>query len=277
MVTTSGDDPSTRQGPARSAAFDVLAHVRSIGRLWLLALALALLVGGGVYWLLDQRTPMYQANVSAVAETGAEPGSAAEVEARGTWTAAVVALARDRDVLEDIVTAGAQTWSVDQAADRITAAQDTTTRVLEVRVLSPSPETATRVADAAVRVLDARLADVQESGMADERSRLAREAAALRAQLAGLAAPQDPAAVTVQQDLDAVTQQVDQLRDQPVVTLTQLGSAVVSDQPVAPRPLSTALTAAVAMLLLAAEGLAVVRYLVRARHRLQATRTTVPS
>ncbi len=254
----------------------MLAHVRSIGRLWVLAVVVALLVGGGVYWLLDQRTPMYQADVSAVAETGAEPGSAAEVEARGTWTAAVVALAEDREVLEDIVTASAQTWTVDQAADRITAAQDTTTRVLEVRVLAPTPETATRVADAAVRVLDSRLADVQETGAADERSRLAQEAAALRTQLAGLA-PQDPAAVTVQQDLDAVTQQADQLRGQPVVTLTQLGAAVASDEPVAPRPLSTALTAAVATLLLAAETLVFLRHLGRARRRRRAARRAAPA
>jgi capsular polysaccharide biosynthesis protein len=273
-VTTSGQPAravgtSTAESPAMaespSMAVDVLAHLRTIRRELVAALAVAVIAGLAVYAYLDRQTPLYEARLAAYVETAAEPGSPADIQTRTTWTAQAVELARNVDVLEEIVTASGEDWTADQAADRVTVAEDPATGVTAVRVLGGSPEEAARVAEQVVSTLDERLTQLREEAVTDQLADLQEDAAAAQRQIARLAEA-DPRRPGLQRDLDNVLDQIADAREErPGASLTAIGNASAPGEVAAPRPVRTAVTMSLVVLLATAEGLALSRRMLRAR------------
>ncbi|WP_369140354.1 hypothetical protein, partial [Modestobacter versicolor] len=238
-------------------AVDVLEHLRRLRPRLLLALLLALVAGGATYVVSNAQAPVYEATLTAYVDTGAPAGSAADAAIRTEWTEGAVAMTAG--VLDDVVDEAGVDWSTGDATDRTSVARDPDSGELLVRVLGPSRDAAARVADELVVVLDRRLAAQQRRTVTAVVRPLQEQAADIEDRLAAL-----PAGGTgrsgLQADLDAVLQQITDARDdEAAATLQALGPAVAAEEPIAPKPVGTAVTIALVVLVLAAECLMLLR------------------
>ncbi|WP_139279732.1 hypothetical protein [Rhodococcoides yunnanense] len=238
-------------------SIDLAGHMRELGRALLPAAIIAILVGAAVFYVRSELTDkQYAASIVTEVKPSQTliPGDAFIEQMRAPF----IQLAEDTDVLNQVL--GQVDTDMDAAAlgSSVSLTPGTSPALLTFSVEADSPELALELAESMV----ATVAQASQANYArDTQDQVEQAQATIAAEQAKITAL--PAGSGERTTAEAgLTQLQDQLTavqsgggDQLVV----LSSPAQSDTPVSPKPLSEALVAALAALIVAAELIALLR------------------
>lgn len=230
---------------------DLLGHFRELGRAFVPALIIALIVGAGVFGLRSEFAPkQYAASVVTEIRPAGEivPGDAFIEQMRAPF----MGLAVDKDVLEQVLSQVNTGWDTATLERNVQLAPGPSPALLVFTVTAASPELAGEIARAMVLT-------VSQASFANHTRDVARQADQLQASIAAeeariIALPiDDPARGASQQYLEQLRNQLTTLQSSGGDELTVLATPEQSVVPVSPEPFSEALVAALAALIIAVE------------------------
>ncbi|AJW38362.1 Tyrosine-protein kinase wzc [Rhodococcus sp. B7740] len=237
---------------------DLAGHMRELGRAFLPALVIALLVGAGVFYLRSELTDeQYAASVVTEIEPAQTlvPGDAFIEQMRAPF----MELATDRSVLDEVLAQVDSDMDAAELASSVELSPGTSPALLIVTVTTRSPELAADLAEAMVSTM---ASTSTANAIRDSGDRTSDAQSAVDAQQARIDAlapddPSRPAAVSELADLRARLSEVQATAggDRLVV----LSNPDQSTTPVSPKPVSEALVAALAALIVAAELIVLLR------------------
>ena len=237
---------------------DLAGHMRELGRALLPAMIVAALVGAGVFYLRSELTDK-QSAASIVAEIEPAqtlvPGDAFIEQMRAPF----IELATDRGVLDEVLSQVDAGMDAAELASSVELAPGTSPALLTVTVTTRSPELAADLAEAMVSTM---ASTSTANAIRDSADRTGDAQSAVDAQQARIDAlapddPSRPAAVSELADLRTRLSEVQATAggDRLVV----LSNPEQSTTPVSPKPVSEALVAALAALIVAAELIVLLR------------------
>ncbi|MDZ7929772.1 MAG: hypothetical protein U5N21_06870 [Rhodococcus sp. (in: high G+C Gram-positive bacteria)] len=237
---------------------DLAGHMRELGRALLPALMIAALVGAGVFYLRSELTDeQYAASIVAEIEPAQTlvPGDAFIEQMRAPF----IELATDRGVLDEVLSQVDAGMDAAELASSVELAPGTSPALLTVTVTTRSPELAADLAEAMVSTM---ASTSTANAIRDSAERTGDAQSAVDAQQARIDAlapddPSRPAAVSELADLRTRLSEVEATAggDRLVV----LSNPEQSTTPVSPKPVSEALVAALAALIVAAELIVLLR------------------
>lgn len=265
MADVRARDAAIRRELGVPPAFDLVAHVRNLARVLLPALVVALIVGGAVYAVRASGTPLYESDIVAEVQSGAQ---VVVTDANlGQVVAPYVALATDSEVVASIQGQIGNGWTTADVSQHISVTPGTSPSLVFVKATAFSQEESDRLA----RIVVSTLSDAQARRNADALDRrtkvLSDDIERLNGELArsrGLSSDDEETSVndpTVQADLDARVEQLRALRSAESGSdrLQLLAAPSGSGEPVAPKPLVESAVVFLVALILAAEILAACR------------------
>ena len=237
---------------------DLAGHMRELGRALLPAVIIAALVGAGVFYLRSELTDkQYAASVVAEIEPAQSlvPGDAFIEQMRAPF----VELATDRSVLDEVLTQVDSGLNAAELASSVELSPGTSPALLTVTVTTRSPELA---ADLARTMVSTMASTSTANAIRDSRERTEEAQSSIDAQQARVDAlpaddPSRAAAVSELAELRTRLSEVEAAAggDRLVV----LSNPEQSTTPVSPKPVSEALVAALAALIVAAELIVLLR------------------
>ncbi|MDV8006337.1 hypothetical protein [Rhodococcus sp. IEGM 1318] len=258
-------DAAIRRELGVPPTFDLVAHVRNLGRVLLPALVLGLLVSGALYMVRGSATPVYESNIVAEVQAGSQ---VVITDANlGQLVAPYVALATDNAVVADIQAQMGDAWSGVPVSAFMAVTPGTTPSLLFVKATGYSQLEADKLGRVIVKALD----DAQSKRNAetlvrrtktlnDEVARLNTELSDARQEsIDNYETPVEDTAVRA--DLDAKLEQLKQMTTDAGSgdRLELLSAPAGSGLPVAPKPFVESAVAFLAVTILAAEILAACR------------------
>ncbi|WP_141210697.1 hypothetical protein [Rhodococcus sp. OK302] len=239
--------------------------MRNLSRVVLPALVIALIVGGFVYMVRGSATPVYESDIVAEVQTGAQ---VVVTDANlGQMVAPYIALSTDSAVVAEIERKMGNGWAGADVSSHIAVAPGTSPALVFVKATGFSQDESDKLA----RVVVETLSDAQGQRNAETLDRrtkiLTDDIARLNSQLAAArqksidnyeTAKDDP---TVAADLDARLEQLRQLRaaESNSDRLQLLSAPSGTGLPVAPKPFVESAVAFLVVLILVAEILVVCR------------------
>ncbi|MDJ0395794.1 hypothetical protein QMK17_20955 [Rhodococcus sp. G-MC3] len=238
-------------------SIDVAGHMRELGRALLPAFVVALIVGAAVFYV---RSELTDKEYSASVVTEVKPsqtlvaGDAFIEQMRGPF----MQLATDTDVLNQALGQVDTDLTSSELADELTLTPGTSPALLTFTVTADSPELALELAQSLVSTVAqaSRANDARDTqGQVEQ---VQASVAAAEAKVGTLAAD-DPARTTATAELANLQGQLSSLQSAGGDQLVVLASPEQSTDPVAPKPLSEALVAALAALIIAAELIVLLR------------------
>lgn len=230
---------------------DLIGHFREMGRAFLPALVIALIVGGAVFGIRSELAPkQYAASVVTEIRPAGEivPGDAFIEQMRAPF----MGLAVDRDVLEQVLSQVNVDWDAATLERNVQLAPGPSPALLVFTITAPSPELAGEIA----RVM---VLTVAQASFANHTRDVGRQADQLEASIAAEEArilalpPDDPARTASQQYLEQLRNQLTTLQSSGGDELTVLATPEQGSAPVSPKPMSEALVAGLATLILVIE------------------------
>ncbi|MDV6302700.1 hypothetical protein R3P93_09035 [Rhodococcus cerastii] len=237
---------------------DLAGHMRELGRALLPAVIVAVLVGAGVFYLRSELTDkQYAASVIAEIEPAQSlvPGDAFIEQMRAPF----VELATDRSVLDQVLTQVDSGLNAAELASSVELSPGTSPALLTVTVTTRSPELAADLARAMVSTM---ASTSTANAIRDSRERTDEAQSAIDAQQARVDAlpaddPSRPASVSELAELRTRLSELEATAggDRLVV----LSNPDQSTTPVSPKPVSEALVAGLAALIVAAELIVLLR------------------
>jgi capsular polysaccharide biosynthesis protein len=249
-----GEDP-THRGDAPTPV-DLAGHFKELGRALLPALVIALLVGGAVFGLRAVLTPKeYGASIVTEIKPAQTPipGDAFIEQMRAPF----MGLAQDTNVLNQVLSEVNTGWSAATLREHVQLAPGPSPMLLIFTVTAPSSDMARQLVKAmVVTVAQAAFANNER----DAGTKLEQVQASIAAEEAANAtrAPDDPARAQSDARLSDLRSQLSGLQTGGDA-LTVLATPETSAAPVSPQPLSEALVAGLAALVVAAELIVVWR------------------
>lgn len=238
-------------------SIDLAGHMRELGRALLPAFVIALLVGAAVFYIRSELTDKeYSASIVTEIKPAQTlvPGDAFIEQMRAPF----VQLASDTDVLNQVV--GQVDTDMDAAtlAGKVSTTPGTSPALLTFTVAADSPELALELVQSTVSTV----AQASQANYArDTQGQVEQAQAAIAAGEAEVTAlPADSAErATAQAQLAQLQQQLSTLQAGGGDQLVVLSSPEQSATPVSPKPMSEALVAALAALIVAAELIVLLR------------------
>lgn len=238
-------------------SIDLAGHMRELGRALLPAFVIALIVGAAVFYV---RSELTDKEYSASVVTEVKPsqtlvaGDAFIEQMRGPF----IELATDTDVLQQVLGQVDTDLDASELASSLTLTPGTSPALLTFTVTADSPELALELAQSLVSTV----AQASQANYARDTQGQVEQAqaaiAAEEAKVSGLAAD-DPTRTTAATELTNLQAQLSTLQSSGGDQLVVLASPEQSTTPVAPKPLSEALVAALAALIVAAELIVLLR------------------
>ncbi|WP_415976635.1 hypothetical protein [Rhodococcus sp. 077-4] len=237
---------------------DLAGHMRELGRALLPAVIIAALVGAGVFYLRSELTDeQYAASVVAEIKPAQTlvPGDAFIEQMRAPF----IELAKDRGVLDQVLGQVDSDLDAAELASSVELSPGTSPALLTVTVTTRSPELA---ADLARTMVSTMASTATANAIRDSQERTDEGQATLDAQQARVDAlpaddPSRPASLSELADLR--TRQSELQAAAGGDRLVVLSNPEQSTTPVSPKPVSEALVAALAVLIIAAELIVLLR------------------
>ncbi|WP_256987644.1 hypothetical protein [Rhodococcoides fascians] len=237
---------------------DLAGHMRELGRALLPAVIIAVLVGAGMFYLRSELTDkQYAASIVAEIEPAQTlvPGDAFIEQMRAPF----IELATDRGVLDQVLNQVDADMDASQLASSVELSPGTSPALLTVTVTTRSPELAAELAEAMVSTM---ASTSSANAIRDSQERTAEGQSTVDAQQARVDAlpADDPSRPAALSELARLRTQQSELEaaaggDRLVV----LSKPEQSTTPVSPKPVSEALVAALAALIVAAELIVLLR------------------
>ena len=243
------DDP-THRGVAPPPV-DLAGHFKELGRAFLPALVVALIVAGAVFGLRSALVDEQYAATIVTEITPAQtpiPGDAFIEQMRAPF----MGLARDVNVLNQVLSEVDTGWTATTLGSHVQLAPGPSPQLLIFTVTAGSPETARQLAQSlVVTVAQASFAN-HARDVAKQLDEVQAAVAAEEATNATLAA-EDPARAASNARLDGLRAQLTALQNTGGDKLSVLSTPEQDTSPVSPHPVSEALVAGLAALVIAAE------------------------
>ena len=237
---------------------DLAGHMRELGRALLPALIVALVVGAGVFYVRSELTDkQYAASIVAEVKPAQTlvPGDAFIEQMRAPF----IELATDSGVLEQVLTEVDTDMDASELASSVELSPGTSPALLTVTVTTRSPQLA---ADLAQAMVSAMARTSTANALRDSSARTDEGQSAIDAQQSQVDAlpaddPSRPASLSELAELRTRQSELQATAggDQLVV----LSNPEQSSTPVSPKPVSEALVAALAALIVAAELIVLLR------------------
>ncbi|MGA9869669.1 MAG: hypothetical protein WBQ44_00775 [Rhodococcus sp. (in: high G+C Gram-positive bacteria)] len=238
-------------------SIDLAGHMRELGRALLPAFVIAVLVGTAVFYVRSELTEK-QYSASVVTEIKPSqtlvPGDAFIEQLRAPF----VELAMDGDVLDDVVGQVGTDLTASQLGSSIALTPGTSPALLTFEVTAESPDLALELARSLVSTVSEASAANYARDAANQVEQVQAAIAAEEARLTALP-PDDPQRAGAQAQVTELRSQLNTLQSGRGDQLVVLASPEQSSQPVSPKPLSEALVAALAALIIAAELIVLLR------------------
>ncbi|MBY6450674.1 hypothetical protein HQ341_02230 [Rhodococcus sp. BP-147] len=236
---------------------DLAGHMRELGRALLPAFVIAVLVGAGVFYVRSELTEkQYSASIVTEIKPAQTliPGDAFIEQMRAPFEQ----LATDTDVLNRVLSEVDTDMDAGQLSASLELVPGTSPALLTYTVTTDSPETALALAQSMVtNVAQAANANYARDTQGQVEQAQASIAAA-EARVNSLAA-EDPNRSAAETQLSQLQQQLSQLQGGGGDQLVVLSSPEQNTAPVSPKPMSEALVAALATLVVAAELIVLLR------------------
>ncbi|MGB3770915.1 MAG: hypothetical protein WBA00_07220 [Rhodococcus sp. (in: high G+C Gram-positive bacteria)] len=237
---------------------DLAGHMRELGRAFLPALVVALLVGVAVFGFREYLTEkQYSATVVTEIQPAGEivPGDAFIEQLRAPF----IGLAADNDVLEQVLAQVDTDWEAATLASNLDLAPGTSPALLDFTVTADSPEKALELARTTVTtVAQASSASAARAGQ-DQLEQVQAAISAEEARNSQLI-PGDPARTASDQALADLRSRLNQVQSAAGGdNLVVLSVPEQSTEPVSPKPVSEASVAALVALIVAAELIVLLR------------------
>jgi capsular polysaccharide biosynthesis protein len=242
------DDP-THRGDVPS--IDLAGHFRELGRAFLPALLIALVVGGAVFGLQTLLvTKQYAASIITEITPSQTliPGDAFVEQMRAPF----MGLAQDTNVLNQVLSAVDTGWNADTLREHVELTPGPAPQLLIFTVTADKPELAQQLARSMVIT-------VAQASFANHARDVGRRTEQVQASITAeearnsTLAPDDPAKPDSDKELTNLRAQYASLQSISGDQLTILSTPQQNPDPVSPRPLSEGLVAALATLIVAAE------------------------
>lgn len=252
MVTV--DDPAHR-GDVPSV--DLAGHFRELGRAFLPALLIALVVGAAVFGFRTAFVAKeYAASIIAQITPSQTliPGDAFIEQMRAPF----MGLAHDANVLNQVLSESDTGWTAETLSQHVELVAGPAPQLLVFTVTADSPELAAQLARSMV-------VTVAQASFANHARDIGRQVEQVQATVAAeearnqALAPDDPAKADSDEQLANLRTQLTTLQNADGDKLTILSTPEQSPDPVSPLPMSEALVAAVAALIVAAELIVLLR------------------
>lgn len=238
-------------------SIDLAGHMRELGRALLPALLIALLVGAAVFYVRSELTEeQYSASIVTEVKPSQTliPGDAFIEQMRAPF----IELASDTGVLDEVVSQVNTDMTATELESNLSLAPGTSPALLIFEVTAGSPELALELAQAMVAEVSQTADENYARDTAGQVERLQASIAEQEARVASLA-PDDPARIPAETQLAALREQLSTAQNTVGDQLVILASPPQSTEPVAPKPLSEALVAGLAALIVAAELIVLMR------------------
>lgn len=238
-------------------SIDLAGHMRELGRALLPALLIALIVGAAVFYTRSELTEkQYSASVVTEIKPAQTlvPGDAFIEQLRAPF----IELASDTDVLQEVLGQVDTDMTASELDGNLSLTPGTSPALLIFEVTAPSPELAQELARSMVSAVSQASAANYARDTAEQVEQAQASIAAAQAEAAALAAD-DPARATAAAEVSSLQDQLATLQNSGGDQLVVLASPQQSAEPVSPKPLSEALVAALAALIVAAELIVLLR------------------
>lgn len=244
------DDPAHR-GDVPS--IDLAGHFRELGRALLPALLVAVVVGGAVFGLRTALATKEYAATIVSQITPAQtliPGDAFVEQMRAPF----MGLAQDTNVLNQVLSEVDTGWDVDTLKEHVELTPGPAPQLLVFTVTAGSPEVAGQLARSMV-------VTVAQASFANHARDVGRQTEQVQASITAeearnsTLAPEDPAKAESDRQLADLRSQLATLQSTGGDQLAILSTPQQDPDPVAPRPVSEALVAALAAWIIAAESI----------------------
>jgi capsular polysaccharide biosynthesis protein len=248
------DDPAHR-GDVPS--IDLAGHFRELGRALLPALLIALVVGGVVFGLRTLLVPkQYAASIvtQITPEQTLIPGDAFIEQMRAPF----MGLAQDTDVLNQVLSTVDTGWSAETLRDHVELAPGPAPQLLVFTVTADKPELAQQLARSMV-------VTIAQASFANHARDVGRQVDQVQASITAeqtrnaTLAPDDPVKADSDKQLTDLRAQLASLQNVSGDQLAILSTPEQNPEPVSPQPVSEALVAALATLIVAAEAIVLLR------------------
>lgn len=238
-------------------SIDLAGHMKELGRAFVPAFLIALIVGAAVFYVRSELTDkQYSASVVTEIKPAQTliPGDAFVEQMRAPF----IELATDTDVLNRVLSEVDTNMDAGTLSSHVSLVSGTSPALLTFTVTADSPELALQLAQSMVSTV-AQAANANYAR--DTQGQIEQAQASLSAaesKVNALAAD-DPSRTTAQSELTSLQEQLTQLQSGGGDQLVVLSSPEQSTDPVSPKPLSEALVAALAALIVAAEAIVLLR------------------
>lgn len=237
---------------------DLAGHMRELGRALLPAVIIAALVGAGVFYLRSELTDkQYAASIVAEIEPvqALVPGDAFIEQMRAPF----IELATDRGVLDQVLSQVDAGMDAAELASSVELSPGTSPALLTVTVTTRSPELAADLAEAMVSTMASTASDnaIRDSQERTDEGQSAIDAK--QAQVNALPADDPNRAASLSELAELRTRQSELEAAASGDRLVVLSNPEQSTTPVSPKPVSEALVAALAALIVAAELIVLLR------------------
>lgn len=236
---------------------DLVGHLREFARALVPALLVAVVVGIAVFGVRTAFAPkQYEARLVTEITPSRDliPGDAFVEQMRAPF----MGLAEDSNVLEQVLAEVGTGWDTATLSRHVELTKGSAPQILVFTATADSPELAEKIA----RTMVVTIAQAAFANHArDLGSQVDQVQAAITAEEARTAtlAPEDPARAESERQLAGLRAQLVALQSSGGDQLTILASPQENTEPVSPQPVSEALVAALATLIVVAEGIVLVR------------------
>ncbi|WP_127784266.1 hypothetical protein [Rhodococcus sp. X156] len=256
VTATTDERGSSAAAPGVPPTLDLAQHFRDLRSVLLPALVVAVVCALLVFLGRGMAAERWEATVTA--RVDAPTASTSSTDTTALTTASYLALATDPAVLQQAAQATGATWPASELTSRVTVTEGDTPGLLTVTVRGDTAGQAAAVAKQVVQVFDAEARNTAAGAAAVQVRQLQERTSPLFDRLQALG-PNDPARPAVEAQYQAQLAQIGQLGAVATGRLVALSAPTTSDGPVAPTPARDAALALIAVLILAAEALVLLR------------------